>query len=410
MNHTKSHVQRLIDQCEQEVAPQFERIAKTVLANTARVLAAFAECRVEARHFAPSTGYGDGDIGRDTLDLLFARVFGAQDALVRPQLVSGTHALSMALQALAGAGEGVLCITGKPYDTLDATLFDPPDSLRSQGVDVGVIDLLPDGTLDMPAILSELAGGRYAYVFLQRSRGYAWRNAVSVEQIGEAVAAIREHYPAVRSIVDNCYGEFTQQQEPCHLGASLCIGSLIKNPGGGLAPTGGYFAGQSDLIDRLQYRLTAPGLGREVGSWAAGYQSFYQGLFMAPHTVGESLKGAVLAARLFEMLGYEVMPAATDERCDITQAIAFGDAQKLITFCRNVQFASPVDSHLVCEPWEMPGYDSPVIMAAGTFSQGSSLELSADAPLREPYIAYWQGGLTYEHCRLALERVAGALI
>lgn len=408
----KSRAQRLIDDCERGVQDQFHTIAQTALHNTARVLDSFRDCRVEARHFAPSTGYGYGDIGRETLDALFARVFSAQDALVRPQLASGTHALSVALLALARPGQGLLCITGKPYDTLDATLFGggQGESLRDRGADVDVVDLLPDGSLDMVGAAQALKSGKYVYVFVQRSRGYAWRNAVSVQRIGEMVEQLHAQYPQARFLVDNCYGEFTQKEEPCAVGANLVVGSLIKNPGGGIAPTGGYFAGDADLIDRIQYRVTAPGIGREVGSWPAGYAPFYQGLFLAPHVVGESLKGAVLAASVFQSLGYAVMPDASQPRCDITQAIRFGDADKLIAFCRNVQFASPVDSHVVCEPWDMPGYDSPVIMAAGTFSQGSSLELSADAPLREPYIAYWQGGLTYEHCRIALERVVAAII
>lgn len=397
----------LVNEVEEGLAECFGRIDETRLANQARVLSAFRACRVEARHFAGTTGYGYGDIGRDKLDEVFAAVFRTEAALVRPQIVSGTHALSLCLYALARKGTLILSVTGKPYDTLMETIGLAKsergiDSLMDLGTRFETIEL-KNGKIDIESVLSALKAEKgEALVYMQRSRGYDWRPSVSVAEIGEAVRAIRAVRTDAVFVVDNCYGEFTEELEPTDAGADLVIGSLIKNPGGGIAPTGAYIAGRKALIDRIQYRLTAPGIGGEVGSWPSGYLPFFQGLFLAPHVVGESMKGAVLLSAVFEEMGYDVMPGAWDMRSDITQSVRFGSEEKLLKFCRVVQSASPVDGHAVPEPWPMPGYQNDVVMAAGTFVQGASIELSADAPIKPPYTGYIQGGLTYEHCKLAL--------
>ncbi len=396
---------------ESSLQPQFRAIEQTKLANQAKVITAFRKNRVEYRHFAGSTGYGYGDIGRDLLDRLFADVFHTESALVRPQIVSGTHALSLCLYGLLCRGSRLICITGKPYDTLLETIGlekgkNGIDSLIDLGADYLPVELL-NGRIDLEqtvALLQEPIQPTVAY--LQRSRGYDWRPAITIQEIGVAVQAIKAANPTAIVVVDNCYGEFVEELEPSDVGADLIIGSLIKNPGGGLAPTGAYIAGRANLIDRIQYRLTAPGIGMEVGSWPSGYQSFYQGLFMAPHVVGESLKGAILLSEAMTRLGFDVMPMPNEMRSDITQSIQFGSEDKLLRFCQIVQNASPVDSHVVPEPWPMPGYQNDVVMAAGTFIQGASIELSADAPIKPPYIGYWQGGLTYEHCKLATMMLA----
>lgn len=393
----------------------FRQIDDIRLANQAKVLGAFRKNRVEPRHFAGSTGYGYGDIGRDTLDCVFADVFHAEAAVVRPQIVSGTHALSLCLYALARRSSRVVSITGRPYDTLLetiglATSENSIDSLADLGVLYESIDLADTGKIDLErvtAVLQRIQGD--AVVYIQRSRGYDWRPSMSIEEIAEAVSVVKKADPNAIVVVDNCYGEFVEVNEPTDAGADLAVGSLIKNPGGGLAPTGAYIAGRKSLIERIQYRLTAPGIGMEVGSWPAGYLPFYQGLFLAPHVVGESMKGAVLLAAAFDALGYDVMPAADARRSDITQSVRFGDKETLLKFCRIVQSASPVDSHAVPEPWPMPGYQNDVVMAAGTFIQGASIELSADAPIRPPFIGYIQGGLTFEHCKLALMMLVSEL-
>lgn len=404
----------LVNRAEDCLAGQFRRIDETRLLNQAKVLAAFRRGRVEARHFAGTTGYGYGDIGRDKLDEVFAAVFHAEAAIVRPQVVSGTHALSLCLYALARKGTLILSITGQPYDTLLETigLAKPEngiDSLIDLGVRYESINL-SDGKINIASVYSMLQNEQgEALVYLQRSRGYDWRPSVSIAEIRAAIRDVRKIKPDAVVVVDNCYGEFTEEEEPTDAGADLIIGSLIKNPGGGLAPTGAYIAGNKNLIERIQYRLTAPGIGMEVGSWPSGYLPFYQGLFLAPHVVGESLKGAVLLSAVFAAMGYDVMPGAEDRRSDITQSVRFGSEEKLLKFCRIVQSASPVDGHAVPEPWPMPGYQNDVVMAAGTFIQGASIELSADAPIKPPYIGYIQGGLTYEHCKLALLMLASEL-
>jgi cystathionine beta-lyase family protein involved in aluminum resistance len=393
---------------EPELEGRFRKIDEIKLGNQAKVLAAFRANRVEPRHFSGTTGYGYGDIGRDTLDSVFASVFHTEAALVRPQIVSGTHALSLCLYALANRGTRIVCATGRPYDTMLETIGlakaeNGIESLLDLGVGFGVIELTVEGRIDMGKVTAAVKQGEgKVIVYLQRSRGYDWRPSISIGEIGKAIEAVRQARADASIVVDNCYGEFVEEEEPTNAGADLVIGSLIKNPGGGLAPTGAYIAGKKSLIDKIQYRLTAPGIGAEVGSWPSGYLPFYQGLFLAPHVVGECLKGMVLFSAAFEAMGYEVLPRAHDFRSDITQSIRFGSEEKLLKFCRAVQAASPVDGHVIPEPWPMPGYQNDVVMAAGTFVQGASIELSADAPIRQPFIGYIQGGLTYEHCKLAL--------
>ncbi len=391
---------------EREFIPQFETIEQTKLINQAKVIAAFRKSRVEYRHFAGTTGYGYGDIGRDLLDRVFADVFHTEAALVRPQIVSGTHALSLCLYALLGHGSRLISVTGKPYDTLLETIgmekgTNGIDSLIDLGADYIPIELT-NGRINLDqTVTTLLESNQPTIAYLQRSRGYDWRPAIMIEEIGNTVQAIKAANPSAIIVVDNCYGEFVEELEPTDVGADIIIGSLIKNPGGGLAPTGAYIAGKATLIDRIQYRLTAPGIGAEVGSWPAGYLPYYQGLFLAPHVVGESLKGATLLSAVMGDFGFDVMPTPDAMRSDITQSIRFGSEEKLLQFCRIVQSASPVDSHVIPEPWPMPGYQNDVVMAAGTFIQGASIELSADAPIKPPYVGYWQGGLTYEHCKLA---------
>jgi cystathionine beta-lyase family protein involved in aluminum resistance len=399
----------LVIHAESALKMNFESIDDISLRNQAKVLSAFRKYRVEGRHFAGSTGYGYGDIGRDLLDLVFADVFHTQAAIVRPQIVSGTHALSLCLYALCKRGTRILSITGNPYDTLLETIGlagkseSSIDSLLDLGVQYESISLTSEGRIDTGSVIMALKNKTSdTLVYLQRSRGYDWRPSVSISDIRKVIETIRAVSPDAIIVVDNCYGEFVETEEPTDAGADLIIGSLIKNPGGGLAPTGAYIAGKKKLIERIQYRLTAPGIGMEVGSWPAGYQPFYQGLFLAPHIVGQCMKGAVLLSAVFEEMGYEVMPNAPSMRSDITQSIKFNSEQKLLKFCRIVQSASPVDGHVVPEPWPMPGYQNDVVMAAGTFIQGASIELSADAPIKPPYIGYIQGGLTYEHCKIAL--------
>ncbi|MDD3244353.1 MAG: methionine gamma-lyase family protein [Eubacteriales bacterium] len=406
-----TNAQALIARAQADVKPLFEELEETVYANQVKVLEAFRARRIELRHFAQSNGYGYDDLGRDTLDLLYAQVFGAEKALVRPQLVSGTHALSVALFGVAQPGKTIYSISGQPYDTLLDTIGKPDDdaqvlSLKQLGVGYRQEELLANGDLALSNIENVLQTDRSInVVYLQRSRGYAWRDSFRISALKEAFCVIGRLRPDVCIMVDNCYGEFVEQTEPLEVGADIIVGSLIKNPGGGLAPTGAYIAGKAAYIDRIQYRLTAPGIGAEVGSWPAGYQPFYQGLFLAPHVVGESLKGAILAARVFELMGMKVLPTYDAPRADIIQSIEFGSEENLLKFCAAVQAASPIDSHLTPEPWDMPGYQHKIVMAAGAFTQGASLELSADAPIKPPYIGYMQGGLTFEHCKYALTRI-----
>lgn len=400
-------INALITQCETDCASVFAGIDARALRGTRRVLDAFKHFQVAARHFNPTTGYGYDDIGRDTLEGIFAMLFGTEAAIVRPQIASGTHALSMCLFGLLRPGDRLLAATGMPYDTLEGVIGkngQPAGSLSEMGVGFDVVPLLSDGGIDLPAVLAAIRP-ETKVVSLQRSRGYAWRDAIAPLTMKPLIDQVHALRPDICIMVDNCYGAFVCEEEPTHLGADVAVGSLIKNIGGGLAPTGGYIVGTAAAIDRIAARLTAPGIGREVGSYAASYQPFYQGLFMAPHTVAQALKTAVLAARIFEKLGMKTSPAFDAPRADIIQAIEMGTPERLIALCQGVQAASPIDSFVTPEPWDMPGYEDPVIMAAGTFVGGASIELSADAPMRAPYAVYMQGALTYEHGRLALQSI-----
>ena len=388
-------------EAEEALSALFARVEAVEMANQAKVLAAFQQERIAQRHFAPTTGYGYDDTGRDALDRVFAHALDAEDALVRAQITTGTHAIFLALSGLLEPGDTMLSVTGKPYDTLDRAIGisgDEPGSLKRLGVQFKQVPLKED-RIDMDAVLGQI-DGTVKVLYIQRSRGYAWRNALlpgdmPFEQLHRAA-------PHAAIVVDNCYGEFTGTQEPCAFGADVQIGSLIKNPGGGIAPTGGYIAGKKAFIARIEHKLTVPGQGREVGSYAGGYLPFYQGLFLAPHTTAQSIKTAILFAKVFENAGLVTLPRSGDVRSDIVQALRFDSEEALCAFCRSIQRAAPVDSFVVPEPWEMPGYSDKVIMAAGAFIEGSSIELSADAPIVVPYTAYVQGGLTYSHGRIGV--------
>lgn len=382
---------------------RFLAIDRTAEYNQMKVLRAMQENRVDAQCFAGSTGYGYDDIGRDTLERVYASCFGTQAALVRPQLVCGTHALAVALSANLLPGDELLSPVGKPYDTLEQVIGIRPSacSLSEYGVKYRQVELLPDGGFDYKCIEKAISD-RTKLITIQRSKGYAMRPTLSVGRIGELIAFCKRIKPDVICMVDNCYGEFVETLEPSNVGADMIVGSLIKNPGGGLAPIGGYICGTHRCIDRCAYRLSAPGLGQEVGASLDVKRSMYQGLFMAPVTVAGALKGAVFAARLYESLGFNVIPDGTESRHDIIQAVELGSPERLAAFCEGIQSAAPVDSYVRPVPAPMPGYDSDVIMAAGAFVQGSSIELSADGPLREPYSVYFQGGLTWYHAKLGI--------
>lgn len=405
---TDTEIRALLDSAERTLSQRFLALEETERTNFARVMEAFRAEHVAVRHFAPTTGYGYGDDGRDALERIFARIFGCEDALVRPSIASGTHALALCLFGLLRPGDVLVAGSGKPYDTLESVIGLTGDagqgSLREYGIGYAQVDL-KDDDVDLPALLQALKDPRAKVVALQRSRGYDWRASLTVERLGEVAQAVHAARTDVVVMVDNCYGEFVCDKEPTHLGCDIAVGSLIKNPGGGLAPTGGYLVGRADLVEKCACRLTSPGIGREVGSYLGGYDRFYQGLFLAPHVVSQAVKGAMLAAAVFTQMGLAVSPGPEDPRSDIIQAIRFEDPEKLIAFCQGIQYASPIDSHVTPEPWDMPGYQDPVIMAAGTFVSGASIELSADAPIRAPYIGYMQGGLTLAHVRYALEHV-----
>lgn len=399
-------MKQLVEQAEKRCQAIFARIDDMALLNTERVLDALQKHQVAARHFAPTTGYGYDDVGRDTLEKIFADLFGVEAAIVRPQIASGTHALSMCLFGLLRPGDELMYASGAPYDTLEEVIGTrgcPPGSLREMGVTYREVGMTEDGHLDLPAIRAAMKPNTRV-VAVQRSRGYSTRPSLMPQDVEPLAKMLHAEFPNACLMVDNCYGEFVCDKEPSHYGADVCVGSLIKNPGGGLAPTGGYLAGRADLIERISYRLTAPGIGREVGSYAGSYQPFYQGLFLAPHVVAQAVKTATLASAVCEALGLRSTPAPDAPRSDIIEALEWGTPERLVAFCQGIQMASPVDSMALPEPWDMPGYQDPVIMAAGTFVSGASIELSADAPMREPYAAYLQGGLTYSHGKLALLR------
>ena len=412
MMELSDRARELVWRAESTLEPVFKRVGAVEMANQQRVLEAFWSERVAAQHFSPTNGYGYDDIGRDTLDRVFARSLGAEAALVRAQFVNGTHAIYTALAGLLEPGDTILSITGEPYDTLLTAIGcngDAPNSLKKQGVAFRKIDLTPDGEIDLDAI-QRADTACVKVIFAQRSRGYAWREALYTAALEQAFSVCKKRFPSAVILVDNCYGEFVETREPVVCGADVIAGSLIKNPGGGLAPTGGYAAGKKEFVERIGHRLTVPGMGAEVGSYAGSYRPFYQGLFVAPHVTAQCVKSAALFAGVFELLGYPTMPASDAARSDIIQAVQFPDAQALVEFCRCIQKAAPVDSFASPEPWDMPGYEDQVVMAAGTFVQGATTELSADGPIRSPYTAYVQGALTYTHARIAAMICTDALL
>ncbi len=397
---------RVKEICEKALADlrdTFAEIDATAEFNQCKVLSAMQKNRVAATHFAASSGYGYDDFGRDTLERVYADCFCAEAALVRPQITCGTHALAIALSANLLPGDEVLCPAGKPYDTLEEVIGIRPSpcSLAEYGVTYRQVDLLPDGGFDYEAIRRAI-NKNTKLAEIQRSKGYDTRPSFSVEQIGELIAFIKGINPDIICMVDNCYGEFTEKSEPTEVGADMIVGSLIKNPGGGLAPSGGYIAGKKQCIDRCAYRLSAPGLGQEVGANFGIMTALYQGFFLSPTVTAAAVKGAVFAARVYESLGFPVIPGSAEKRHDIIQSVVLGSEERMLAFCRGIQAAAPVDSFATPIGAPMPGYDSPVVMAAGAFVQGSSIELSADGPIREPYAVYYQGGLTWPHAKLGV--------
>ena len=398
------HLEQLAAQTEELAAESFRSVDRIAERNQWKVIEAFQRHNVSDFHFTGSTGYGYNDRGREILDLVYADVFGAEAALVRPHFVSGTHTISCALFGVLRPGDELLYVTGRPYDTLHKVIGKPGDrtgSLQDWGVIYSEVPLQEDGGLDWQ-LIEQAITVKTKVIGIQRSRGYDWRASFTVAEIKNIVKRVKAIKPDVLVFVDNCYGEFTELLEPTQVGVDLMAGSLIKNPGGGLAETGGYIAGTASAVEAAAYRLTAPGIGGEVGAMLGTLRLMFQGLFLAPHLVGQAIKGSVLAAALFEELGFETKPRWNEPRTDLIQAVRFGQAEHLIAFVQGIQQAAAVDSHVVPEPWDMPGYENAVIMAAGTFIQGGSLELSADAPIREPYIAYMQGGLTYAHAKYGI--------
>ena len=408
----EERVRLLGRQAQEALREEFARIDTVAEENTQRVLAAFQEHRVAEGYFAGTTGYGYDDLGRDKLDEIYAHLFGTEAALVRIQFVNGTHAITAALFGALKAGDVLLSAVGAPYDTLLGAIGvvdKGPGSLKDYGVEYRQVDLL-DNQPDLEGMARAAADPRVKVVLIQRSKGYSTRASLSVAEIGEMCRVIKAVNPGAAVIVDNCYGEFVETLEPTHVGADLCVGSLIKNPGGGLAPTGGYIAGRRDLVEGAAMRLTAPGIGGECGCTLGQNRLLYQGLFLAPHTVAQALKTAVFAAKVMELLGYETEPASSAVRHDIIQMIHMKEPEALKKFCRGIQMGAPVDSYVTPEPWDMPGYDCQVIMAAGAFIQGASIELSADAPMRPPYTVYLQGGLTFESGKLGVLLAVQALL
>ena len=397
-----SDVLNISDEIINDLSQRFQKIDKIAEYNQLKVVSAFQKNKVAEEHFNTTTGYGYNDIGRDTLEKVYADVFHTEDALVRPQITCGTHALGLALSANLRPGDKLMYISGKPYDTLEEVIGIRPSkgSLAEYGVKYDQVDLLENGEFDLEGIKNKLDG--VTLIGIQRSKGYATRPTLSVEKIGNVIKFIKDIKPEIKIMVDNCYGEFVETIEPSDVGEDMIVGSLIKNPGGGLAPIGGYICGTKDCVENCSYRLTTPGLGKEVGANLGVMSLLYQGLFLAPTVVASALKGAIFAANLFEKYNFNVIPNGTESRHDIIQAIEFGKPECVIAFCKGIQAAAPVDSHLTPEPWDMPGYDAPVIMAAGAFVSGSSIELSADGPIKPPYAVYFQGGLTWQHAKLGI--------
>ncbi len=405
MNNMEKWLQ-IADETEKELAQSFAKLEKIAFLNQMRVMDAFREFQVSESHFCPTTGYGYDDRGRDTLEEIFARVFETEDAIVRHSIISGTQALCIGLFGILRPGDTMLSVTGKPYDTLDEVIGlrgEGMGSLRDYGVKYREIPLGDDGKVDISALNKALAeDDSIKMVYLQRSKGYSVRPTLSAQEIGEAAQAAHAAKPDVYVFVDNCYGEFCDEHEPTYYGADIAVGSLIKNAGGGMAETGGYIAGTKKAVELISYRLTTPGIGKEAGASLGQTKNMYKGLFYAPHTVCQALKTAVFAAKLFEKLGYNIYPVAEEARHDIIQTVTLGSEKAMLDFCAGIQSGSPVDSHVTPEAWDMPGYADPVVMAAGAFTSGASIELSADGPVKPPYTAYLQGGLTYESGKLGI--------
>ena len=405
--------EELIKESEALLYDNFKKADEISEYNQEKVLQAFNKHSIALRHFNGTTGYGYGDDGRYALGAVFADALGAEDGIVSPAILSGTHALTVALFGVLRTGDAVLCVSGMPYDTIRGVIYGEGNgSLKDFGISFDGVELDENGKFDKESIKKEgeRLGETLKMVYIQRSRGYELRDAFTVQEIGEICDFVRGLGFNGCIFTDNCYGEFVEKQEPCDVGADIAVGSLIKNPGGGLAPTGGYIVGKSEYVEKIGKRLTAPSIGNEVGSYAYGYRLFYQGLFLAPHTVNQAIKGSLLIGKCMEKLGYENFPKLDKTPADITRAIRFDTAEQLCAFIQSVQEASPVDSFVTLEPWDMPGYDSKVIMAAGCFVEGASIELSADAPVKPPYTAYFQGGLTYEHCKYALKKILEKLL
>ena len=405
ISEMKPQIFELASQAEKEIMPQFERIDKIAQANTIKVMQAFQDNKVSDACFAGTSGYGYDDVGREVLDKVYAQVFCTDAALVRIGFVNGTHALSTALFSMLKPGDTLLSATGLPYDTLRNAIGIEGDchgSLKFYGINYAQVDLKTNGDPDIEAIKKAAEDKSVRAVLIQRSRGYGDRRALSAEEIGEICSAVKEVDPSINVMVDNCYGEFTGEHEPTEYGVDLMAGSLIKNPGGGIAPTGGYVVGKSELVDKAAMRLTTPGIGGECGATLGNNRLLFQGFFMAPHIVAQALKTATFCAAMMQKIGFETSPAPDDERGDIIQMITLKTADNMKKFCKGIQSGAPVDSFVTPVPWQMPGYNCPVIMAAGAFVQGSSIELSADGPMKEPYIAYMQGGITYESGKLGV--------
>lgn len=396
-------VYRFSEEILAQLRPHFDEIDQNAEYNQLKVLKAMQDNKVSEACLLGTTGYGYNDIGRETLEAVYASVFHAEDALVRPQITCGTHALALALISNLRPGDELLSPVGKPYDTLEEVIGIRPSkgSLAEYGISYRQVDLLSDGSFDYDSIRAAISD-KTRLVTIQRSKGYQTRPTLSVKRIGELISFLKKIKPDIICMVDNCYGEFVERIEPTDVGADMVVGSLIKNPGGGLAPIGGYIAGKKECVENAAFRLTSPGLGKEVGASLGILRDFYHGLFLAPTVTAGALKGAIFAANIYEKLGFQVVPNSTESRHDIIQAVTFGTAEGVIAFCKGIQAAAPVDSFVTPEPWDMPGYDAPVIMAAGAFVSGSSIELSADGPMKPPYAVYFQGGLTFEHARFGI--------
>ncbi|MBS4217655.1 methionine gamma-lyase family protein [Bacillus sp. FJAT-49711] len=406
------HLQTIIEEVENQISPIHKEIDRMIEINQYRVLKSFQDHRVSDTYFTPSTGYGYGDIGRDELEKIYADVFGAEAGLVRPQIISGTHAISIALFGVLRPGDELLYITGKPYDTLEEVIGirgENSGSLKDFGISYNCVELTEEGAVDFTAV-QNLMKPNTKVIGIQRSKGYAERPSFTIENIKEMVRFVKEMNPEVVIFVDNCYGEFVEDMEPCHVGADLMAGSLIKNPGGGIVKTGGYIVGRKKWVEACSYRMTSPGIGSEAGASLYSLLEMYQGFFLAPHITGQALKGAVFTSALLERVGLNTMPKWNAKRTDLIQSVQFNNEQMMIEFCQAIQYASPVDSYVTPYPSYMPGYEDDVIMAAGAFIQGASIELSADGPIRPPYTAYVQGGLTYAHVKIAITMALNRLI